>query len=163
MKKFKINIVDVLVIALIILMAVAIKVRFKKYNSVDSSSSVNTKIVYEIKFSSVREYTVNAFKEGDKLFDNASGVEIGTITSKTATPAKVYVGLSDGTTVESTTPEKFDLVIGVETEGIISDEAYYAGRTVELKVGSEKVFETLYAKSTGRISKIVESNAPVAP
>ena len=55
-------------------------------------------------------------------------------------------------------PNKYDLVLVIETQGTIDNSGYFANRSVELKVGSEKIIETLYAKSTGIITEIAHEN-----
>ena len=62
--------------------------------------------------------------------------------------------MQDGTIVKKAQPDRYELEIEVETDGVVNNAGYYANRTVELKVGSEKTVETLYAKSNGRISGI---------
>ena len=154
LKKIRFNVVDILIVCLIILAIIAVKVRFKKYNSADGTSSQGQKIAYEMVFNGVRQFTVDAFEVGDTVFDNLTGVEIGHITSKNTIPAETFVNMQDGSILKSTMADKWDLCIGIETDGLVSDSAYYANKTVELKVGSDKTIDTKYAKSSGKISKI---------
>ena len=62
--------------------------------------------------------------------------------------------MENGTAVKTEVPGKYDLKLKIETEGMINTSGYYANKTVELKVGSEKTIETKYVKSTGRIASI---------
>ncbi len=159
MKKIKINWVDIGVLLLILIMILAVRARFQKYNTVDSKESSLEKITYTMTFSPIRDFTIEAFAVGDVLYDSMTNVAIGTITNKSYQEYEEYSALMDGTTVLRTQPDRFELTLEVETEGIINGSGYYANKTVELKVGSEKAVETRYAKSTGRITSIQAKTA----
>ena len=68
--------------------------------------------------------------------------------------SKINSETTDGRIIYVENPERYDVTITVETEGIENDKAYFANKSVELKVGSEKTVETRYVKTTGRIISI---------
>ena len=49
---------------------------------------------------------------------------------------------------------RYDMTLTIETPGTVETDAYYANKTIELKLDSEKKFETKYAKTTGKVSEI---------
>ena len=51
-------------------------------------------------------------------------------------------------------PYKCDIVVTIETPGTVETDAYYANKTIELKVNSTKIIETKYTKTSGTISDI---------
>ena len=157
MNKPKINIIDISVILLVLILIFVATVKFRNYNETNEEGSKIDTIKYEIKISNVRNYTIDAFVIGDIVYDTATNVEIGKIINKNVTPAKGYEVMKNGKIIETQIPNKYDIILEVETPGLINDTGYFANRSVELKVGSEKTIETLYAKSTGIINKIIQS------
>ena len=155
MKKRKINTIDLGVIIVLILLVVAIVFKYKKFNADDGGvTSKIDKIIYEMSFTGVRDYTTDAFESGDTVYDSQTNVAIGKITEKNIETSKEYKFMENGTAVKTEVPGKYDLKLKIETEGMINTSGYYANKTVELKVGSEKTIETKYVKSTGRIASI---------
>lgn len=158
MKKCKFNIIDISVIILVLILVLAATVKFRNYNKTNDETAKIDTIDYKIKISNVRNYTVDAFVIGDTVYDNQTNVEIGKIIEKEVTDAKGYEVIKSGKIVETKVPNKYDLVLVIETQGTIDNSGYFANRSVELKVGSEKIIETLYAKSTGIITEIAHEN-----
>ncbi len=158
MKKCKFNIIDISVIILVLILVLAATVKFGNYNKTNDETAKIDTIDYKIKISNVRNYTVDAFVIGDTVYDNQTNVEIGKIIEKEVTDAKGYEVIKSGKIVETKVPNKYDLVLVIETQGTIDNSGYFANRSVELKVGSEKIIETLYAKSTGIITEIAHEN-----
>ena len=152
-KNKKINIIDVLTILIVILLIVAAYVKFGKYNVKTEDSSQET-ILYTVDVYSVRDYTANAYQSGDIVFDSLTGVNIGTIKDVQMTDAVTYEPAQNGVLVKTTNPYKKDLVITIETPGTVENNAFYANKSIELKVNSQKAIETKYAKTTGTISSI---------
>ena len=152
-KKKKINIIDLLTVLVVILLIVAAYVKFGKYNVKTEESSQET-IVYTVDVYSVRDYTALAYQSGDIVFDSLTGVNIGVIQNVEITDAVTYEPAQDGKLVKATNPYKKDLVITIETPGTVENNAYYANKSIELKVNSQKAIETKYAKTTGTISSI---------
>lgn len=155
MKKHKINPIDLSVALVLILLVVAAFFKYKKFNADDGGiTSKVDKITYEMCFSGIREYTTKAFESGDAVYDSQTNVTIGKIVGKNIENTKEYEYMENGKAIKIDVPEKYDLKLTIETEGIINTSGYYANKTVELKVGSEKTIETKYAKSTGKITSI---------
>lgn len=152
-RKFKINIVDLLVVLVVIILIVAASIKFSKYNTKTEESSETT-ILYTMNVLNVREYSADAYKSGDTVYDSLTGVNIGTIKDVTQTEAVSYEITEDGGLSKITNPYRRDLVLYIETPGTVENNAYYANKSIELKVNSQKAIETKYAKTTGTISSI---------
>lgn len=157
MTKRKINIIDISVILIIMILIFAATIKFKNYNETDDVNSKIDNIIYDIRINGIRNYTVDAFEVGDILYDTQTNVEIGKIINKVSSKAKVYEKVKSGEMVEVEIPNRYDMILTMETTGTINETGYFANRSVELKVGSEKIVETLYAKSTGTIIRISEN------
>lgn len=151
---FKINIVDLLVVLVVIILIIAASVKFSKYNTKTEESSETT-ILYTMNVLNVREYSAEAYKSGDAVYDSLTGVNIGIIKDVTQAEAVTYEITEDGGLSKITNPYRRDLVLYIETPGSVENNAYYANKSIELKVNSQKAIETKYAKTTGTISSII--------
>lgn len=154
MKNRKFNILDIAVIIIILLLIFASYTKFRNYNAKSSEDSSLEKIEYVIKVYGVREYTSNAFEIGDKIYDTQTNAEIGKIVNKEIMPTTSYEKIENGELVKVEVPERYDLTLTLETEGTITQNGYFANRSVELKVGSDKQIETRYVRTTGKIMNI---------
>lgn len=149
----KINIVDIAVILIVIILIVCATIKFRKFNQKTADSASQT-IVYQIDVQNVREYTLEMIKSGDTIYDEQTGVNIGEVVDITSKPAETFETLPSGEVVEVYNPYRFDIVLTIETPGTVETNAYYANKSIELKVNSTKVIETKYLKTTGTISNI---------
>lgn len=149
----KINIIDIAIVILIIALLFAAYLKFAVYDHTKTDAEM-TKIEYSIKIPAVRRYTADAFKVGDTIFDSTTKLAIGTITNIEVVNNVGVVETSKGTIASAENPNRYDVTITIQTDGMETDKAYFADRSVELKVGSEKQIETLYVKTTGTIMSI---------
>lgn len=149
----KINIVDIAIVILILALVAFAYLKFGVYEHTKTDAEMN-KIQYSIKIFEVRSYTSEAFKVGDTLYDSQTKLAIGTITNIEIVASKINNETTDGRIIYVENPERYDVTLTIETEGIENDKAYFADKSVELKVGSEKIIETKYVKTTGKIISI---------
>ena len=149
----KINIVDLCVVLVILLLVVGASIKFQKFNS-KSEETQSTAIVYEFTVNNVRDYTILAIQKGDTVYDSQSGVAIGKVVAVQKTQAETYEGTSTGNVIKVTNPYRYDMILTIETPGTVEKEAYYANKSIELKVNSSKQIETKYMKTSGTISAI---------
>lgn len=149
----KINILDFFVLLVIVLLVIGAILKFGKFNNKTDESSTQT-IEYKIEVKSIREFTINALASGDTVYDYQTGVNIGKITNVEKKPAETYDVAENGEIMKVYNPYRYDIVITIETPGDASKDAYYANKTIELKLDSEKKIETKYAKTTGKIMEI---------
>ena len=149
----KVNIYDIGALILILALCAAAYIKFGiiDHTKVDTQMS---NIEYSILFTGLREYSVDAFKSGDIVYDSQTKLEIGTIKEIKSEPAKVVVETVNGEAKEVVNNQRFDVTLVIDTEGLENDIGYFANRSVELKVGSAKQIETLYIKSSGIVSSI---------
>ena len=152
-KRVKFNIIDVAVLLVVILVIWGASVKFGKYKVKTNESSEET-IVYTMEIANVRYYSLQAYQSGDMVFDSLTGVNIGTIQKIEASDAVNYENRQDGKLVKVVNPYKKDIVLYIETPGTVENNAYYANKSIELKVNSQKAIETKYVKTTGIISNI---------
>ena len=127
--------------------------KFKTFNKKIEASAAGT-ITYTVIINNVRDYTADAFVSGDTVFDSGTNVNIGTIRNVEAKTALIAKNLADGTVKMIENPYKKDVILTIEVPGTASDTGYFANRSIELKIGSEKNIETRYATTLGKIGSI---------
>lgn len=149
----KINLFDFAIVILVIILIIAGATKFKTFDKTVDASAMG-KIQYTFLIKDVRSYTADALESGDAVFDSATNINIGTITNVKKEPAKVTKSLADGSTKIFENEYKNDVILTIETPGTMSNTGYFANKSIELKVGSEKEIETLYMTSLGRVASI---------
>ena len=151
MKKF--NIIDIGVIVLFVLLIAVATLKASSYKATKSDGTMD-KIEYQMLVANLREYSSSAFKIGDAVYDSQTKVNIGTIKDIKIENNRVKEDTNSGDIAYVDKPEKYDVTLTIETDGLETENAYFADRSVELKVGSDKQFETLYIKTNGTVKGI---------
>lgn len=149
----KINLFDAAILILVLALIIAGISKFKTFNKTVDASELGS-ITYTLEIYNVRDYTLSAFQSGDTVYDSGTNVNIGTIKNIEAVPAQTVKTLVDGSTKILENEYKKDIILTIETPGSATVNGYYANKTIELKVDSEKEIETLYAITFGKITSI---------
>ena len=149
----KINLFDAVILFLIIILIIAGITKFSTFNQAVDANSAG-KITYQFIINNVRDYTANAFQSGDSVFDSQTGINIGTIRKVQIQDAGTIKSLASGKTVVAENPYRRDVVLTIETPGSSTENGFFANKSIELKVGSEKNIETLYATTYGKVKSI---------
>lgn len=152
----KINLFDAAILLLIVALIIAGVSKFKTFNDTVDAETPG-KIIYTVIINNVRDYTVSAFVSGDVIYDSGTANKIGIVKNVEAKDARMARVLSDGTVKMLDNPYRKDMILTIETPGTVTDSGYYANKSTELKVGSEKGIETCYVTTQGRIGSIVYS------
>lgn len=139
----KVSLIDILVILFALVMALAVYLRFFS-NETTSIRSEGDTFAYTVKVDGVRQWTVEGFHVGDKLWDSDHDTYIGTITSVRSEPSTYEAILADGTYRMAQREGRYDVYLTVEAQGLISNGRYYASRTYEVGANSGIYFYTKY-------------------
>ncbi len=109
---------------------------------------------YTVKIDAVRQWTVDGFHEGDKLWDSDQDTYIGTIREVRVEPSTWEFTLVNGTTKVAPREDRYDVYLTVEAQGLISNGRYYASRTYELGANTAVYFYTKYCAVTATVWSI---------
>lgn len=139
----KVSLIDIFVLLFALVMAFAVYLRFFS-NETTSLRADSDTFTYTVKVEGVRQWTVDGFHEGDKMWDSDHDTYIGTITSVRSEPSTGEYTLVDGTSKIATRGDRYDVYLTVEAEGLISNGRYYASRTYEVGANSGIYFYTKY-------------------
>jgi hypothetical protein len=158
----KISVIDFAVVLIVILIGAAL---YLKYDVLDVSdkTSQSGAITYTVTIYGVRDYTVDAVKPGDLLYDknNRGGYPIGTITGIQTADAKKASELLDGTIVLGNKVGYQDITLTVTADCTRSDGKYLVNRTYELNANSKRTFNTRYCTFEATITA-VDTTAGIA-
>lgn len=158
MAKRKPNIVDILIIVVVIALAAVAVLKFGVVNKTESSGvdASEEQRTYTAFIDEVRMATVNALHEGDKIFDEKTGICIGTITGVSHEPYMKSVIADNGSVTEVEYPDYYSITLTIEGPVIEKEEGYFVEGVVEMKANSEMNVVTKYAKPVMKITSISE-------
>jgi len=156
MKFFKkINIIDVLAVILIITCLVGAYFKFFGGTS-EIILQGNKRIEYVVEVKGVRNYSVTALQRGGVVSDSKTKKPIGEIISVKESPAIGDEQKADGTYVKAPIPDRYDVLVTIQTDGRISSTAYYTSTNTELCVGKEYFMNSTYGSLYCVIKEIRE-------
>lgn len=151
----KISIIDIVVILAIVVAAFGVYSRFFVGN--EKVETAASHIEYTMKVKEVRMGTVDALKNYMGGITSDSTKEyMGEIVDVTYSEATKSVELANGTITETTLPERYDVIVTVRVDGKINDSGYYTATNQALTAGSNHVFCSKAAKTTGTILDVYE-------
>lgn len=149
-----VSVIDILVVLIAVVLCFAVYTRFFLKAETSVSATSQDKFTYEMLVPAVREGTRDSFRIGDKVYDSENGTLLGVITDISFKAATKETRLSDGTYVLGSVQDRFDVMLTVEADGMISDGRYYASKTYEINANSTLEFCTKYCTATGSIWSI---------
>ena len=149
-----INAIDAVIALVIIVIAAGAVYKFAFMEKTSTVASMEP-ISYTVEVKKVRNFIMDNVKEGDTLFDGASGTAIGTITKVDYSTAKEPMGLADGTLIMAEVENRYDVVFTVEADASTNGDIYYVNRSYELVIGSTKDFTTKYSQFEGKVKEIL--------
>lgn len=151
----KISVVDLLVAAVVIVLALALN--FKRGQTHTGTSVAQQKITYQIQVPGIRTYVSDAIRVGDKLFEpeRDTGGSLGEITDiQVSSPGTRLSELNDGSYENVPVEDSVDLLLTVRGDGILKDGHYLLNRVYELGVNSSRTYGTRYAQFVGTVAAI---------
>ncbi len=145
----KMNFADVIIILLILICIVGIAIRFSGTNDLSA-----TKIEYQIELKGVRDYSVAALEKRGEVFDPKLKKSMGTIVDLAVTGAMGEKEMADGTNVIAPMPERYDVILTIQTDGSVGESSYYSSASNELCIGKTYELYTKWSSCFGTIRKV---------
>ena len=149
-KKFKFNVVDVVVILVIALAVVFVGTMF--FGGGLGGSSAST---YEVTYlcEEVPDFAATIIEEGDKVLDEQKDTDLGVVTAVELSDSRTYAVTDTGEVLCVSKPHYNCVELTTRVEGqdydfgmIAGSSKYGVGHSVTIRVGSAKIF--------GRVSGI---------
>lgn len=150
----KISIIDIVAIALVILLAFGVYLKFFSTAQSDKSfsSSQNFKCVVKVK--NLRSCTVDALAKGGSVYDSVTKEYIGEILGVTSEPGENKVSMADGTYKVVPVENRYNAYVTIEFSGKESALGYYTDTNKQLSAGSTLNMNAKFAKCDGVIEKV---------
>ncbi len=150
--KGKISIIDILVIALVVLVAVGIAARYG--SRITSAVKSDKSFEYVLRVENVREYTVNAVKRMGKVTDKKSEKNLGEIVDVRVENATQQSVTAAGEVKNPETPGRYTCYVTIHATGKESDDNYILEDSTELSVGRNIDLYSKYVKTSGDIVSV---------
>lgn len=143
MKKHKFTWIDglVILVVLVLIIGTCIKFFLKEETAVTTEEKT---FQYQLEINGLRQVSVDSIQVGDTLYDNSGKGEVGTIIDVRVTPAEITIVRDNGTVIDGTVENRFDVILTVEAEGN-RQEGYYQIGTYDIKVNQYSTYFTKYS------------------
>ena len=139
----KVSVIDICLVLLVVLLIFAFFGRQKKTEEVVVSSP-DEPFSYEVKLRGLRDVSAASFRVGDEVFDNDTGTKLGVISKIEIDPAQSEVNTLEGKVKLIEVEDRYDLTLTIRSEGLVSDNRYFANGTYELSLNAPYSFYTKY-------------------
>ena len=155
-KKFRLNWVDGLIVLVVIGLVAGTWLKFRTVDITGGSSKGQRAITYQVFLGGVRQYTVDALRVGDTLYDDETDREVGVIKKIDIQPATSLIQDTEGVLHWAENEDRYDLYLTVEGQGTVSSGVYTINRVYNVNIGSYRQFYTKYTAWQGRVWDILE-------
>lgn len=152
----KISVIDVLVVAVVAVMAAALYVKSNQTHT--GTSVVEETIAFQVLVEGVPGYVQNAIQVEDQLYDKVyeSGGPLGRVTQIEVLPGSELAEFDDGTMALAPVEDCFNLLLTVEGKGLVSEGGGYTiNRVYDLGVNAARTYYTKYAEFEGTVTRIL--------
>lgn len=145
----KVSVVDILSVVLVLFLAA---VAYLRFSSEDTSvvNRNNLDVTYLLKIASVRDFTTNELKVGDKLYIDEDK-EIGEITDIRIENATQLTATMDGEVVKMPVEDRYDVYLTVKAKGRRASGAIYLTEDFEIDLYSAVYIHTKFVTTAGTV------------
>lgn len=151
----KISVIDIIVVLFVAVAALGIYSRFFVGN--EKVETASSHIEYKMKVAEVRKGTVDAlFEYKGPVYDFTTKEYMGEITEVTYTDMFKGVETVNGQMVKSEVPDRYNVTVTVRVDGKINSTGYYTANNQVVAAGSNMIFLSKAAKTTGTILDVYE-------
>lgn len=157
----KISVIDLLVIAVVAVIAVAIYVK-NTATPTGSDGVKETAITFQIRAVGVESYVADAILVGDKIYDSnysSGGGPVGEITQVQVLSdpgTALYENMQDGTAPKVEVEGTVDLLVTVKGSGVSDGRSYSINRVYALGINSSRTYRSNKAVFNGTVIEIID-------
>ena len=157
-KKHRLNWVDILVVALVVLLVAGTCVKILVLDPMGASSRA-VHVSYQMKIGGIRQYSVDALAVGDQIFTETGKAPVGVITAIEVRDNESLSAYPDGTVKETHAEDRYDVYLTVETDAVEDGVGGYKVGTYNLRCNSSVNYITKYQSFYGQVLTISEASA----
>lgn len=148
----KVNIIDLAVVILLLIVALGTMYKFKSHRvNINGGSK---KICYQVLITDVKSSSAKFYQKNLSVADSKTSTALGTIKNVTVDDYYDMVTDINGVVHKTQKPDKIQILLDIEADGVETDQAYLIGGTYELKSGADIYIVTKYADVIGTIQNI---------
>lgn len=118
-------------------------------------SSGDTPLTYTIRISSVRDFTADAIRVDDRVYDKSTGALLGVVKEIEKSPYRAYEMDAQGNGIRVEQEGRSELIVRLESACTETARSYFIDGKNELKVGAELVMVTKYVKCEMRYHELL--------
>lgn len=149
----KISVVDIIIVLVLVACLVAAAIRFS--GGISDISAKNVEIVYTYELKSVRAASIAALGKRGSVYKKSAGEDfMGTIVSIDPVPNKDYALKANGEFVETSSPERYDVVVTIKVSGKQSGTSLYTSTNQKIEAGSNLMLSTKWIGCIGDITSV---------
>lgn len=149
----KISIIDIIIVLAIVLCIGAAFIRFSGILGDNRTQAVDFEYVVKIK--QIRDTSAVAVEKGGDVYSNLSDASyMGEIISVQAVPNDDYSALIDGTIVETSATDRYDVYATVKASGKQTGTALYTDSGKRIEVGSLEYIATKWVAAEAEIVSV---------
>jgi len=148
----KISIVDLIVLLLVLAVVAGSVWRFTSPAAALDQS--NVAVDFTVRIEGVRDFTLENYHVGLRVYDRQAGQFIGHISGIRHTNFYELHPLFDGTVDWVAVPGRLTIYLDIVANGRVTPTAVYVEGTYEIAVGSLRYINTKYVQTSGRIYSV---------
>lgn len=157
-KLWKFNILDLAIVVVVMFFGGLFLLTHMNLNDdgavTTGNSNVGSKFSYTILVKGLSETSKEMLKIGDDVYDKISNTYIGKISNLEITEAKDLLEDLNGNVILEEIPGKIDVLISIDTDGVIKNGEYLANGLIRIMVGNLKEIKTKYLMCFGTVNSI---------
>ena len=148
----KISIVDLVVILIVAVVAVGGIYRFTAPGATVSRGEAT--VDFTVRIEGPREFTLENYREGLRVYDNRSNQFIGHVVGVRHEQHELHRVLNDGSIIFAPWPGHVTIYLDIRAQGRYTDTAIYVEGTYEITANSVIYIRTRYVEVEGRIHSV---------
>lgn len=157
----KISVIDLLVIAVVLVMALALYVKNVRMNADQKpvSSEPAQTITIQVRAEAQKDYIFNSLHVGDEIwdadhFDGKNVLGVITAIEVENNPGTALTGLTDGTVERIPIEGTVDMLITIESSATLEGRTYTVNDEYRVGVNSKRNYSTLLTKFIGTVMDV---------
>jgi len=148
----KISIVDLIVLLLVLAIAAGSVWRFTSPDA--ALNQADATINFTVRIEGVRDFTLENYRVGLRVYDRQAGQFIGHISNIRYTNFYESHPHFDGTVAWVAVPDRLTIYLDITANGRVTPTAVYVEGTYEIAAGSLRYINTKYVQTSGRIYSV---------
>ena len=148
----KLNIIDFIALVVVFLLIAGVGYKFVFSGGKNITNNPDL-LQYTVSITDVRNYTVEALKINDKVYDSKTDTYMGKIIGKEVKPYKEYITKTDGNVVLAEKPTRFEVLLTLEVPGVENATGFLASGKRDINRQSTLQLESYII---GVMSKVVD-------